>query len=122
MTKVAAMKEIKAAKVQAIRDSVAKRIKAVSSLEEFSQARLLELAQLELSSIVAASEREAGGSVENGGKVKPTRFKYACPHCNKVIMYKGKRGGKTFTCPYKQCGRPFAVPALPEAGSNIEEP
>jgi hypothetical protein len=118
--KIAAKKEIEAAKMKAVKDAVLKKFKTVSSLEDFSQARLLELARDELSRIVAASEREAGRTTDRHSDEKDTRHKYACPHCHKIIAYKGKKGGKTVICPYKECGRPFDFPRLPNCGNNQE--
>jgi hypothetical protein len=102
MDKVAAAKEIKAAKMQAIKEIVMRKLRTVSSLEEFSQARLLEVAKNEISKIVSASDEEARQDAPETLAQPPLNsYSFVCPHCMRKIAYKGRRGGKTVDCPHK---------------------
>src|SRR4051812_16966643 len=86
----------------------------VSSIEEFSQARLLELARKELSKIVSESEEEANRVIlEATPHAPPNSYSFICPYCNGKIGYRGKKGGRSVICPHKECGRPFMIPLLP---------
>jgi len=69
--KIAAAKRLKCVKLKATREIVIRKLKAISSLEDFSQTRLLELARQELARIVDESEHEAMQIKQTNGVARP---------------------------------------------------
>src|SRR5581483_2761543 len=112
MRSLAAANRFRIAQIQTVHKIMRSKLRAISSLEDFTQARLLELAKTELSRIVSDSDRDA--CLQTDGQelsaIAPGVYTVTCPHCNKRIAYKGKRGGKTVNCPYENCGGPIHVP------------
>jgi len=112
--RLSASSNLQARKMKMVHDGVVRRLKTVSTLEELTKARLVDLAQKELSRIVSASEVEANRRIDNGQASEKSRAKYShcCPYCNKAIGYSGKKAGKTVQCPYKKCGRSITLPPV----------
>jgi hypothetical protein len=97
-----AANELKAAHIQSVHDVIVRKLKVTTTLEELTQARLLDLAQQELSKIMSDAEQKA---------ITPTKQTITCPHCGKAIGYPRKHAGKTVKCPYANCGRPINLPS-----------
>jgi hypothetical protein len=121
MTSLVALNKLRSAQIRGVHNTIVKKLKAISSIQDFTQARLLELAKKELSKIVSEAEQDAHRLV--GGQKPsaqiPRRYVFACPHCSRQFEYRGKRGGKTVNCPHKNCGRPISVPRLSSSGDNV---
>jgi hypothetical protein len=100
--RLTAANELKAAHIQAIHDAIVRKLIVMTTLEELTQARLLDLAQHELSKIMLDAEQKA---------VAPVKQSVACPHCGKTIGYSREKAGKTVKCPYASCGRPINLPS-----------
>jgi hypothetical protein len=116
--KVAATRELKVTQMLAAKQVWTRKLKAISSLEDFSQARLLDLAKKELSQILSASEQRATRAInlERGGPKASLQYRYYCPHCKKGIGYKAEKAGKSVNCPHKECRRPVTLPLRPSNG------
>ena len=57
LEKVLAARNLKIAQIQAVHDAVKRRVMAASSIEELTEARLVEFANAEFAKIVAEAER-----------------------------------------------------------------
>jgi hypothetical protein len=90
-----------------------RQIAAASSIDELCQARLLKLAEEELTAIVTSSE-EGARSLEKGFEAskKQSYVMILCPHCSKRIGSRTGISSKRVTCPYEQCGKVFERCAL----------
>jgi predicted RNA-binding Zn-ribbon protein involved in translation (DUF1610 family) len=97
-----AAKDAQVAHIQAVHDVVVRKLKAMTSLEELTQERLLDLARQEMSKVVSDAEQKAPTS---------EKFTVACPHCGKAVGYLREKAGKTLKCPYAKCGRPIHLPS-----------
>jgi hypothetical protein len=97
---LALAKNLRIAQLRAVQQVVVKQLKAISSLDEFSQANLMTLAKNEMDRIVAASEE----SITNRYRT------FSCPHCAKQVGYTLAKAGTTVKCPHKRCQRSIALP------------
>lgn len=128
LREIGARKRLQVTQIQAARDAVAQKIKALSSIEELSRARLIELANEELSKIVLASTEKANQikdgqslvSTEQVNQIKSSQsfgetrllITYTCPICQKLVRYKEQIANKTVKCPNKECGQPITLPPM----------
>lgn len=104
-SRLAAAYQLKAAQIQAVHDAIGRKLKVMTSLEELTQSRLLDLAQQELAKVVSDAEQKSRTNAKRT---------VACPHCGKTIAYPRKKVGKFVTCPSANCGRPIHLPANAE--------
>jgi hypothetical protein len=120
MRNLAAARKLRVTQIHAVHNLILSKIKAISSLEDFTQAHLIDLARAELTRIVSDSEQEASRIADGEGSPQKTSVKYtiACPHCKKMIGYKENKAGKSVNCPYEKCGRPINLPQLPSNGDK----
>jgi DNA-directed RNA polymerase subunit RPC12/RpoP len=103
---------LQAAQIQSMHTIMLKRLEAISSLDELTQVRLVELADREMMKIMSASASEFQGIGEGHANSRSMYKEYLCPSCGGRIRYKGKKGGKTVNCPYDGCIGTINVPKL----------
>ena len=118
--RLSAHNQLQVWRMRAIHDGVVRGLKTISSLEDLTSARLLDLARRELSQIVSASEMEAN-RISNGQRQAVSgsaKLNCYCPHCNGAIEYPEKKAGQIVPCPYKKCGREFRLPQLASTGRD----
>jgi RNA polymerase-binding transcription factor DksA len=102
MRRQAAANDLRRAHMHAVHDFVVRKLKAMTALEELTQARILDLARQEMSKIVSEAEQRA---------LPPVKRAVACPYCGKPIGYPRKKAGQTVICPYATCRRPIQLPS-----------
>lgn len=112
LQKTDAAKNLKLAQVQAVHDAVKRQVMAASSLEELTQARLVELANIEFATIVAEAERINQVQISQRSETKHRRNACACPHCGRRLQFPRKAASTTINCPHSNCGRPIRLPPL----------
>lgn len=118
LREMARRRSLQDAQIQAVREAVGRKLKAVSSIEELTRARLLELASEEIARIVSG----AAEKVEGFGEERPEADREerpeadrspqamrACPHCRQLIRYRARRAGATVNCPNPGCARPVKL-------------
>ena len=125
LARIAAKEEMTKAQIRLAHNAVVMKLRAVASLEDFSHARLLDLAEEELSRIVSASEEKAKRS---GSSSRATRrLDLVCPKCKGRVRYKGNNAAReSVPCP-RQCGWHIKLPPplphdrYPDSISSNEE-
>jgi hypothetical protein len=110
LRQVRAKNKVELAKIQAVRDNVARRLKAIGSIEELNAAHLVELARKEISQIIGASEEEANRAETISQPRPEPRFTYYCPICWTAVRYDEELVHKTVQCPNSDCCRPLTLP------------
>jgi predicted RNA-binding Zn-ribbon protein involved in translation (DUF1610 family) len=106
INKLLAARKLEIAKGEAAYEATRRRIMAATSIDELSTVRFVEIADKEITKIVADAERvnEAVNSKHAG---EPNVCK--CPHCGKRIQFSQRKVGTTVKCPYPKCGHQFRV-------------
>jgi len=111
LREMAARKNLQVAKILQLKEAMALKIKALSSIDELSQARLLELAAAELEKIVAVSEQKAQALLnDQPSDQKPTRITHICPSCQSLVRFSLRPANEIVTCPNRECGQPIRLP------------
>jgi hypothetical protein len=117
LREMAERKNLQVAQIEQVKEAIALKIKALSSLDDYSQARLLELAAEEMEKIVSGSARkaEAGADapspvVESDPGQMPTRVTHICPSCQTWVRFSLRSANEAVTCPNQGCGQLIRLP------------
>lgn len=113
LREMCARRNLQAAQLQEVHDAVARRLQAISSIEELSRSRILELAAAEFDRIITNSARRSGRVSDDPPAAGPgQQIAYACPHCRQIVRYTEKLAGRAVNCPNPECGRRIELPPL----------
>ncbi len=102
VAKIAAEKNIKLSRIEAVKQSVEARYRAITSLHEAGSQRLMELAKMELDRIIADAEQEAETAAT---------LQASCPYCRQLVSYHHQNVGQAIVCPHQGCSGQFLLPA-----------
>jgi hypothetical protein len=113
LREIAARKNVQIVKIHQLNEVIALKIQSLSSLDELSQAKLVQLAEEELEKIVAASEMKADTILHDQHSIQAsTRITHPCPHCHRLIRFSLSSANETVTCPNRECGRQIRLPQI----------
>lgn len=120
LREMAQRRSLQDAQIRDVQEAVELKLRAISSIDELTRARLLELASEEIAKIVsgAAEKAEGVGDGRPGPDASPQTIQ-TCPHCRQLIRYKRQQAGATVKCPNPECARPVKLEPPAGGGSNV---
>lgn len=95
-------------RIRAIHQLVTRKLLAADNLDQLTQSRLLELANIEFEKIVSSAERKYGVTVS---KSQQDLLRVNCPNCNKLVRYSRHFVGQSRPCPNVECKQIIEFPA-----------
>jgi hypothetical protein len=121
MDRLAADATLRVAQIRAVHAVIRQKVIALSTLEELTQARVMQLAKDEITKVVSRSEQEASRTLVDPVALPnaAARFQLECPNCGQLIGYNRKHLGTTINCPYRACALPVRIPMQHSAEANI---
>lgn len=113
-------RNLQVAQIKEVHDAVERKLKAVSSLEELTQARIVELAAEEFDRIISAAAEKAERMKEDAARraLSGHHVAYACPHCQQIVRYAERFAGQSVNCPNQACGRSIKLPPMFTGGDG----
>lgn len=94
-------------RIRAVHQLVTRKLMAADNLDQLTQTRLLELANIELEKIVSSAEQKYGVTVSRSQK---DLLSINCPNCDKLVRYSRHFAGQSRPCPNAECKQPIAFP------------
>ena len=94
-------------RIRAIHQVVTKKLLATDNLDQLTQSRLLELANLELEKIVSDAERKYGVMAS---RYRKDLLSINCPNCDKLVRYSKHFAGQSRQCPNTDCNQTIDFP------------
>lgn len=95
-------------RIRAVRQLAIRKLLAADNLDQLTQSRLLELANIEFEKIVSSAERKYGVAVS---KSQQDLLRVNCPNCNKLVRYSRHFVGQSRPCPNVECKQIIEFPA-----------
>jgi len=115
--------KFKKAQMRAAYDAVLHRANLSSNLQEFTQAKFIELFEEEVSRIVETAEHQATSLSDAAQSTDPSAWStIVCPSCKKTVRYKQDKAGGTVRCPYNGCRRAIVLPPLVRDPPGADRP
>jgi hypothetical protein len=111
--KVLANQKLKMAQMRAVQEVMVERLRAIATLQELSQARLVELAKKELDRIASAAEAAVSLSQAGDTGNPVSQMLTRCPHCGGKVSFPPKKQGRIVKCPHKACGNKIVLSSEP---------
>ncbi|HEV7473686.1 MAG TPA: hypothetical protein VGN90_06545 [Pyrinomonadaceae bacterium] len=113
LSEMAARQNLQVAKIRQLKEALAFKVKALSSIDELTQSRLIELAAEELEKIVSTSAAKAEMMQNNQATDHAvTRITHTCPSCQSLVRFRLQSANEIVTCPNQACGQPIKLPPV----------
>ena len=117
LREMAERKNLQVAQIEQVKEAIALKLEALSSLDAYSQARLLELAAGEMDKIVSGAARKAEtvtsgqspAGEQNPGRT-PARITHVCPSCQTLVRFSLRSANRAVVCPGQDCGQLIRLP------------
>lgn len=109
LEQLAAHRRLRLAQVESVRSLIQNRAAALSGLDDFIQARLLETAREKINAIVSTAENEARAAI----RVRSAEMRYhCCPQCGRKFLYSPQSATRTVRCPNANCEIRITLPRV----------
>jgi len=112
LREMAKRKNLQIAKIEQLKETVALKVETMSSLDELTQSRLLELAAKEMDKVIAKSTKKARPGKRSSKSGANGNLTHPCPACRTKNHYHLRLAGKTVKCSNKECGRAIKLPPI----------